>query len=200
MKLGIDLSEHQAGFDFSHPALSAVEFAIMRTTDGTYRDHCFAEHVAGARAAGLEVAAYHYLRAPREGTTVEEQSEVVAEVLHSAGELVPVWLDVESPAGLSLSDVSRAHSSLASGGIEVAGIYTSPNYWRRHMLLADPAQFGGLWLADWGTNALADPADDSTIPTESSWPRPFALPTPALWQFTSRGRIGEYEVDLNLAR
>lgn len=200
MKLGIDLSEHQAGFDFAHPALGAVEFAIVRTTDGTYRDHSFADHVAGAHSAGLEVAAYHYLRAPSEGTTVGEQMEIVAEVLHSAGGFFPVWLDVESPAGLSLNDVSYAHSSLQSAGIDVAGIYTSPSYWRRHMLLADPKQFGELWLADWGANAPADPADTSMIPDELSWPRHFGLPTPAVWQFTSRGRVGDFEVDLNVAR
>lgn len=200
MRLGVDVSEHQPSFDFT-----GFDFAILRTTDGTYQDRAFAEHLARARSAGItDIATYHFLRAPSEGTTIAEQVEAALSVV---GELrLPVWLDVESPQGLSLIDVSSAHSLFTQRGFEVAGIYTAANYWRRHMLLADVRQFGAVWLADWRDNPRVDApgAIPEGLADPASWPRPFGFPEPAIWQFTSRGRVsgpnGPFDVDLNLAR
>lgn len=199
VRVGIDVSEHQAGFDFS---AAPLDFAILRTTDGTYQDTAFEQLLIDATRAGLDVSTYHYLRAPSEGTTVTEQVTAALSLLD--GLRFPMWIDVESRAGLSLEDVRACHAAFLSAGVEVAGIYTTASYWRRHMRsglgglrMADPAQFGNLWLADWGTNPTVDLAASPELPT--TWPRPLGFPEPALWQFTSRGRIGGVEVDLNLA-
>ena len=192
MRLGVDVSEHQREFDFT-----GFDFAILRTTDGTYRDHAFAAHLANALAAGVEVAAYHYLRAPGEGEGVDKQISAALEVMGDAR--LPVWIDVESPAGLTLADVSAAHRALTTAGVAVEGIYTTARYWRGHMLLADAHAFGKLWLAHWGTNPTTDPFRDE-LPSSSDWPKKLGMPEPAVWQFTSRGRVGGVEVDLNLAR
>lgn len=192
MKLGVDVSEHQPEIDFT-----GFDFAILRTTDGTYRDHAFAAHLANARSAGIEVAAYHYLRAPGEGQSVDKQIGAALEVM--GDEHLPVWLDVESPAGLTFADVAAAHRALTTAGVTVEGIYTTARYWRRHMLLADAHAFGTLWLAHWGANPVVDPFRDQ-LPSTSDWPKKFSLPEPAVWQFTSRGRVSGVEVDLNLAR
>lgn len=199
MRLGVDVSEHQAGFTFADLGL---DFAVIRTTDGTHRDGSFEQLLFDATVADLSCSTYHFLRSPSEGTTVTEQVETALEVL--GGRRLPMWIDVESRAGLSLEDVRACHAAFLSAGVEVAGIYTTASYWRRHMRsglgglrMADPAQFGNLWLADWGTNPTVDLAASPELPT--TWPRPLGFPEPALWQFTSRGRIGGVEVDLNLA-
>lgn len=183
MRLGVDVSEHQAGLD-----VSAFDFVIARTTDGTYQDRAFSSFAPHATAA------YHYLRAPSEGTSVAAQVEASLEVL--GGRRLPMWLDVESPAGLSLIDVRSAHHAFTSAGVEVAGIYTSAWYWRRHMLFASLSEFGSLWLAQWGTNPVVDV---SALPELGDWPRPLGFPAPAVWQFTSRGRVDGVDVDLNCA-
>lgn len=199
MRLGVDVSEHQAGLE-----IAGVDFAVLRTTDGTYQDRAFAGFVASARANGVPVAAYHYLRAPSEGTSVAEQVNAALDVLE--GVRLPMWLDVESPAGLSLDDVTDAHRHFRAAGVDVAGVYTTAAYWRRHMLLADVGRFGRLWLAAWGDNPAVEwppaggPAPRLAVPGEGDWPRPFGMPEPAVWQFTSRGRLGGAEVDFNLAR
>ena len=185
MKLGVDVSEHQAGLD-----VSAFDFVVARTTDGTHHDECFASF------APYATAAYHFLRAPSEGTSIAEQVAAALEVLGERR--VPVWIDVESPAGLSLHDVRSAHHAFTSAGIQVAGVYTNAWYWRKHMLLADVSEFGALWLADWRDNPVVDAC--APIPDPGAWPRPWGMPAPAVWQFTSRGRAGGAEVDLNLAR
>jgi len=183
VRLGLDVSEHQAGLD-----VSRFDFVIARTTDGTYQDAAFSSFAPHATAA------YHFLRAPSEGTSVASQVAASLEVL--GGRCLPMWLDVESPAGLSLLDVRSAHHTFTSAGVEVAGIYTNAWYWRRHMLLASVSEFGALWLAQWGTNPVVDVA---ALPELRDWPRPVGFPTPTVWQFTSRGRVDGVDVDLNLA-
>lgn len=192
MKLGVDVSEHQPAFDFA-----GFDFAILRTSYGTYRDHAFAEHLAGARSAGIDVAAYHYLRSAEEGTSIKEQVDTALAVMGE--DPLPVWIDVESPAGLTLDDVAAARDAFSAAGVAVEGIYTTARYWRKHMLLADAHAFGKLWLAHWGTNPVTNPFRDD-LPTSANWPSKFGMPTPSVWQFTSRGRVGAVEVDLNLAQ
>ena len=184
MRLGLDVSEHQAGLD-----VSGFDFVIARTTDGTYQDAAFSSFAPHATAA------YHYLRAPSEGTSVASQVAASLEVL--GDRRLPMWLDVESPAGLSLFDVRSAHHAFTSAGVEVAGIYTSAWYWRRHMLFASVSEFGALWLAQWGANPVVDV---SALPELGDWPRPLGFPEPTVWQFTSRGRVDGVDVDLDLAR
>ncbi|MCP1386771.1 glycoside hydrolase family 25 protein [Corynebacterium sp. TA-R-1] len=195
MRLGVDLSEHQAGFT----AFDGLDFAVLRTTDGTYRDHAFSQFLADASAAGLDVAAYHFLRAPSEGTTLQQQVDAALEVL--AGARIPMWLDVETPAGLSLADVRSAAAAFTAAGVEVAGVYTAASYWRRQMLFADPGEFGALWLAAWGNNPEVGIGGGGTLPLASECPKPFGMSAPVMWQFTSRGRVPGWEgdVDLNVA-
>lgn len=191
MRFGIDVSEHQDGLSLVRAAAEGIEFAILRTTDGTYRDRCFASHLADARTAGLEVSAYHYLRSPAEGTSVAEQVEASLEVLGGAD--LPMWLDCETPAGLSLHDVHLAHTLFTQRGVTVAGIYTYPRWWRWRMLGADTRQFGGLWLGAHGANPQGPPRE--IFP--GGWPRGVGKQRPAVWQFSSRGSVAGFSVDVN---
>lgn len=194
MRFGIDVSEHQDGLSLVRAAAEGIEFAVLRTTDGTYRDRVFASHLADARAAGLTLAAYHYLRSPAEGTCVAEQVDAAVEVLGDAD--LPMWLDCETPAGLSLDDVREAHRLFTARGVEVAGIYTYKRWWRWRMLNADTREFGALWLAAHGDDPAGPPRD--TFP--GGWPGPVGGQSPELWQFSSRASVAGFAVDVNARR
>ncbi|WKD57309.1 Lysozyme M1 precursor [Corynebacterium capitovis DSM 44611] len=187
MRFGLDVSEHQDGLPLAKA--EGVEFVIIRTTDGTYHDRVFSSHFADATQAGLAIEAYHFLRSPREGTTVDEQVAASLEVL--AGARVPMWLDCETPAGLSLDDVRRAHHLFTQEGVPVAGIYTSRSWWLRHTWGADTRPFGTLWLAFYG-------ADSGTYPGNDAWPKSVGRQEPVMWQYTSRGRVTGYSGDVDL--
>ncbi|AWB84399.1 glycoside hydrolase family 25 protein [Corynebacterium liangguodongii] len=191
MRFGVDISEHQDGLSLG--AIEGISFAILRTTDGTYQDRVFRSHLDDALSAGLDVEAYHYLRRPSEGTTIAEQVEASCAVMGAYR--APMWLDCETPAGLSLDDVCLAHSLFTSAGVEVAGIYTTRRWWLLHMLGAPTRRFGALWVASYG-------ADDGEFPGAAAWPGPVGGQAPVMWQYTSRGRVPGYAgfVDVNARR
>ena len=96
---GIDVSRWQGEIDWPRVAASDVRWVAVRTGDGMDTDSLAVRHITGAHAAGLLVAAYHYLRA-RHGAEVN--LGVIHEVLRVAG--VPIGfvaIDVEGgpPAG-----------------------------------------------------------------------------------------------------
>lgn len=212
---GVDVSQWQDGLPLSKAAEAGHRFAIVRACDGTYPDPVFASHVADARASGLVVGAYWYVRHPREGTTFGQQARVVADQLGSVyGSLLDdapaVWLDVETvPHRLDADDVAEAVRALDEVGVRCAGIYTTRSYWR---LRRFPDIGGGLWLAQWpgdvrdvvrdvseagdgrGDGAAGYPGND-----HRAW-RPFRARTPDLWQFTDRGSVAGFDVDVNAFR
>lgn len=211
----------------SAAAAAGHRFAIVRACDGTYADPVFASHVADARRSGLLVGAYWYVRHPLEGTTFREQARVVAKQLVSAFGTVlddapAVWLDVETvPHRLGADDVVAAVRALEAEGVRCAGMYATRSYWRlrRSPAFGDgPCEVpGGLWLAQWPGGALKGDEDgcgghegatggggnegSSAYPGDDhrAW-RPFRGRTPDLWQFTDRGSVAGFTVDVNAFR
>ena len=63
---GLDVSSWQDGLYLG--GIDGIDFVIARTTDGTYKDKAYRSHIDDAEKAGMVTAAYHFLRAPSEGT------------------------------------------------------------------------------------------------------------------------------------
>ncbi len=187
---GVDVSEWQDGLPMAEVARTGCSFAVVRACDGTYADRCFASHVAGARANGLEVAAYWYLRRPSEGTSFAEQAGAVIRQLAAAGAgATPVWLDCETPARLAADEVRDAAAALRDAGAVVAGMYTMRSYWR----LRPAPDLGADWLAQW-PGGVGYPGDD-----HRAW-RPFRGRRPVMWQFTDSAAIAGFRVDVSARR
>jgi lysozyme len=65
---GIDVSAHQGTIDWGAVATDGVHAAYVKATEGaTFRDPRFEENWRGARAAGLQVGAYHFFTLCRGG-------------------------------------------------------------------------------------------------------------------------------------
>lgn len=197
---GIDVSEHQDGMSLRLARAEGIEFVMIRTTDGTYKDRCYASHVDDARAARMTIAAYHYLRAPSEGTTITEQVQAAVEVM-GAERRYPVWIDAETPAGLTGEDVAACKREFEARGVPVLGVYTYVPYWEG-MKGGEPkvAPLGKLWVAAYGQNPAGRP--ESIYPGDhaAQWSYPLGDELPVMWQFGSRGRVAGFEVDVNAFR
>ena len=106
---GIDVSYWQGTINWSAVAGDGVRFAIVRISDGSYRDTQFAANWNGARAAGLIRGAYQFFEPGQD--PIAQADMVVAAVGRLGPGDMPVTIDVEAPSpGISASAyASRIH-------------------------------------------------------------------------------------------
>lgn len=205
---GLDVSEHQNGLSLGAARAEGYDFVFIRTNDGTYRDRVFQSHLQDAEATGMVVAAYWYLRAPSEGTTIAQQVDVIDQQMNGRRDL-PVWIDVESvdSAGRKLltgGDVHAAKAELERRGYTVPGIYTGRWYWE-HMPGGEPsmAGLGALWCSHYGSNSRGWGSvlyENDGGDQHPGWHYPLGDRLPDILQFGSRGVVAGFEVDVNAFR
>lgn len=163
---GIDVSRYQNTIDWWQVAGAGKRFAIMRATLGqTYADPTYATNHAGARAAGLSVAAYHYATPSTDPLDpVLEADWFVQNAALLPGDLVPA-LDIEQNGGLSPANLQAWVATWLGQVTARLGvrpmIYTSPNFWKNSMgdttLFADLG-YTVLWVAHWQVPSPSVPA------------------------------------------
>ena len=197
---GVDVSEHQDGMSLRQAANEGIQFAIIRTTDGTYMDRCYRSHLDDAESAGLLTAAYHYLRNPSEGTTVAQQVDAALAVMGDARR--PMWLDCETDAGLSVEHIREAKRLFEAAGVRVCGVYSYVPWWEGRVVGGEPKteDFGAVWVAAYGRNFGGVPANIYGGDYHQHWDYPLGDQKPAIWQFGSRGLVAGREVDINAFR
>ena len=197
---GVDVSEHQDGMSLRQAANEGIQFAIIRTTDGTYMDRCYRSHLDDAESAGLVTAAYHYLRNPSEGTTVAQQVDAALAVMGDARR--PMWLDCETDAGLSVEHIREAKRLFEAAGVRVCGVYSYVPWWEGRVFEGEPKtkEFGAVWVAAYGRNFGGVPAHIYGGDYHQQWDYPLGDQKPAIWQFGSRGLVAGREVDINAFR
>lgn len=102
---GIDISHHNGDVDWAKVAGDGISFAILKASEGqTYRDKTFAGHLKAARAAGILVGAYHFVKATTETAAKAEAVNFAATIAAAGGiellDLPPVMDYENNPAGL----------------------------------------------------------------------------------------------------
>ncbi|WP_306594153.1 GH25 family lysozyme [Corynebacterium striatum] len=197
---GVDVSEHQNGMSLAAAKREGIEYAIIRTTDGTYKDRCYRSHLDDAESAGLITAAYHYLRNPSEGTSIAQQVQASIEVMGDAKR--PMWLDCETPAGLHVDHIREAKREFERRGVRVIGAYSYVPYWEGRIAPGEPDshEFGAFWVAAYGQNRTGAPAAIYPGNGASQWDYPLGNQKPALWQYGSNAQVAGYNVDINAYR
>lgn len=101
MQRGIDVSENNGIVDWQAVAAAGIDFAIIRSSYGLRsKDAMFAQNVAGAKAVGLKIGAYHYSYALSVEDAIQEAANC-REAIDSTGHLfeLPVWFDMEDADG-----------------------------------------------------------------------------------------------------
>lgn len=197
---GVDVSEHQDGMSLAQAKREGVEFAIIRTTDGTHKDLCYRSHLEDAEGAGMLTAAYHYLRNPSEGTSVAQQVQASLEVMGDKKR--PVWIDVETNAGLHVGHIRACKAEFERRGVRVIGCYSYVPYWEGNIAPHEPDshEFGAFWVAAYGQNPYGKPRDIYPGDQHRQWNHPLGNQKPALWQYGSNAQVAGYTVDINAYR
>ena len=197
---GVDVSEHQDGMSLAQAKREGMDFAIIRTTDGTHRDRCYRSHLEDAEGAGMITAAYHYLRNPSEGTTVAQQVQASLEVMGDKKR--PMWIDVETNAGLHVDHIRACKREFERRGVRVIGCYSYVPYWEGRIAPSEPDshEFGAFWVAAYGQNRRGKPRDIYPGDQHRQWNYPLGNQKPALWQYGSNAQVAGYSVDINAYR
>lgn len=169
---GIDIfnGEHERGIDFSRAKAEGIQFAIVKATEGVnYTDPSFTANVDGARVAGMDVGAYHLMRA----TPIDTQASDFIAAIKDHGPYSMLAIDVENPKAGSteISDIGKAGITgriiTIYKAIRAAG-YTCPVYvyasanWFRNLIDVAACRAAGLkiWMAAY-SNDTPDNTDHS---------------------------------------
>ena len=197
---GVDVSSHQDGMSLAQAKREGIEFAIIRTTDGTYKDRCYRSHLEDAESAGMLTAAYHYLRNPSEGTSVAQQVQASLEVMGDMKR--PMWIDVETNAGLHVGHIRQCKAEFERRGVRVIGCYSYVPYWEGRVAPHEPDshEFGAFWVAAYGGNPRGKPRDIYPGDHHRQWNHPLGNQKPAIWQFGSNALVAGHAVDINAFR
>ena len=154
---GIDISSHQPPERFDWASMAEdLEFVIARACYGVKPDSAFVEHIAAARAAGLNVGGYIFFRQHQDA---DEQLDVFEEQLGLAGissaDIVPA-VDLEANTFDGEMDPrehntgGRAITEALASQYGAALIYLSPGH---YLELGKPSWVleHRIWVAHWGS-------------------------------------------------
>ncbi|MFD7994556.1 GH25 family lysozyme [Streptomyces mexicanus] len=139
---GIDVSSHQSSsFDTAD-----LDFVFVKATEGTsYVNPKMTAQAAHARAAGLVVGFYHFLRP---GDMAAQARYFVEQACSVEGD--PLWADWEDP-GVSCADKDRFLSEVKRlrGSTHRVGLYVNQYYWLHRDITSNAGD--ALWIADYVT-------------------------------------------------
>jgi GH25 family lysozyme M1 (1,4-beta-N-acetylmuramidase) len=199
-KRGIDVSRFQGEINWERVGKTRVEFAWIQASRGNGNDcavvpdrcgpdELYAGNYDGARAAGIRVGAYHRAFAGGGGRKAtrrdaHREAKVFIDQVGSlrSGDLLPA-LDVETPfGGLSKKRLRLWIRTWLDRVVRKLGakpvIYTNVSSWHA---TGDTKRFARrghlLWVANWGVESPAVPADNWD---GEGW---------SVWQYTSSGRV-----------
>jgi hypothetical protein len=184
---GIDISHHQGlnpNFVRARDE-DGIQFVFIKSTEGaSFVDGNFTTNLARARAAGLLVAAYHYVRGD---ATAAAQVTNVARVVPKD---VPVIPDVEANSG-GVALVRDVVARLQAAGYHVPLTYLPRWYWQQ---LGSPSLAGlpSLWSSRYPDNIAGSVSSEYAKIPASYWLGYGGLGV-AVLQFTSSARVAGYQ-------
>ena len=189
MLKGIDISHHQKGIDLS---VIDTDFIICKATEGVgYTDDMCDVFYQQAKAMGKKLGVYHFARCDLGNTAEAEATWFVEKTKGYQNEAILI-LDWESG---NLGNVAWAKAWLdsvyAKTGVRPI-IYMSASVMRSYDWTSVVNANYGLWVAGYGTN---DGSAQTTV--FDRYPLKY-WSFYALWQYTSKGKLGGYSSNLNL--
>lgn len=140
---GIDVFEHHC-IDFARVRTQGIEVAVVRAGRGTRQDARWVEHVRAAYDNGVDVGSYWHLYPSRAGA--HHQAELWAAAIRGAD--VPFgyghWADIATSDGFERGDLGGYVAAFLRRADELlgesVGVFTAPDFWRRHVGFDDPAR------------------------------------------------------------
>ncbi len=183
---GLDVSAYQGVINWQKLAASGMKFVIIRLGYGTSSatgkitiDKYWAQNVAGAKAAGLDIGVYLYSYAKTPEASANEARQVITELnKYPRTFTYPVWFDFEdggcktNPVSTNVSIVKAFCDALENAGY-YSGVYTYVSYMNSYLDKSALSSYD-TWMASFGTN--------DGNPHNFSYGGAYGI-----WQYTSNG-------------
>lgn len=108
-EMGIDVSNWKGALNFSGAKNAGYGFMLHKLTEGTtYLDPYAHRNIQNAKAVGMHVGAYHFLKATDAATARQEANFFLEKVRQVLPLDMPVALDVEAFSGVPPAAIARA--------------------------------------------------------------------------------------------
>ena len=147
---GIDISSYQQNVDFVKVKNSGVEIVYIKATEGiTYSNPLLKSQYAGAKAAGLKVGFYHYLRA----NNPMLEAKYFLSTINGLSANCKYAIDVEVALGQALTKVSsnvRIFANYLIANKKEICIYTGDYFYANN--LNSSVKDIPLWVAHYGVS------------------------------------------------
>lgn len=147
---GIDISNNQGCIDFMQVKNSEIEIVYVKATEGlTYTDPNLIDNYNKAKAAGLKVGFYHFLRNNDPVAEANHFLQAIQSLQADCLHMIDVELALGQTTALISSNVKRFADYLISQSKQV-GIYTDLSFYQGN--LDDSVKSYPLWIADYCAN------------------------------------------------
>lgn len=199
---GIDISNNQGHVRFDLVKAAGIDVVYLRASDGVgWTDPEFYNYAAAAKAQGLPVGAYHYLRARPDA---DEQARQFVERFRKAGCTLLPMIDCEPENNKGIKSPAWLEAILKFSHVveQALGkkpfVYSYPGFLDAMTAFHSSTELAAhlLWIADY---SLERPVEPWVPPPWTKW---------AAWQYAAgdhRGRVGRVngvsgDVDRNHVR
>jgi len=188
---GIDISNHQGDMNLTQVKAEGFDFIWCKVSEGAdYRDPYWPQNYNRARAAGLILAGYHYVRAG------DPAAQARTFVSHLGDTSVPAMLDFEDGSG-DITQFWAVKAEIEKLGVRVALSYIPDWYWERigrPDLSKVPGLISSEYVTGSGYASVLYPGNQSGF-----W-KAYGGRTPAVLPFTDRALVAGKSVDANAFR
>jgi lysozyme len=185
---GIDVSIWEPRIDWLKVRLQGYRFALIKASEGNFKDPCFDAHWEGSRKAGLIRGAYHYLKVAQDAKA--QAQFYLNAVKFAAGDLAPI-LDLEEignqgqPNARFIANVEIWLKQVEQATGKKAFVYSRASFLQSKVTLPNgkaPAWAADypVWIAHYFYNYV-----EGIKPWEFAGWQPWTF-----WQYTDRGQVG----------
>ena len=163
-QFGVDISRWQGDFDFTKAVAEGVKFVVIKGgggDDGMYVDSRFRENYSKAKEKQLPVGCYWFSKALTEEEARREAAYFYDNILKDRQFELPVYMDVENKAQLSLgkrklTDVAKTWCGELERRDMLPGIYSSKSYFDAYLYDSELTKYPH-WVAAWGRSCSYSP-------------------------------------------
>lgn len=188
---GVDISNHQNGILASRIDGEGFRFALIKATEGTWRDPVLHSHLADVRKnSRMYAGVYVYVRA-------ETSPAAHADALHShlGDTSVPVALDIEHGSGSNVAHFKAIRDAIQAKGYRVILTYLPEWYWKE-IGRPDLTGLPPLWTSRYPDMNGGYASQIYGRAGSKGWDGYGGLDV-AIWQFTSTADVAGWKIDVN---